>query len=291
VKIITDDRCTGYSREGHPERPARITTTVERLKSQTELPLTWVPPGNVEDAQILRAHSPELLARLEIPHDFDADTPFCENIPGFARASVGAALVALKAARDGENAFSLMRPPGHHATRDQAMGFCYLNNIAIAVLEALATGSKRVAAIDFDVHHGNGTEAILLDQPGCTYFSIHQFPCYPGSGSTDVGTNCFNYPVAPDAPRETYRATLARALGDLNNFQPDLIAVSAGFDAYARDPLADGSLLAEDFHWLGQSLRGLGAPFFSLLEGGYSRDLPELIFAYLKGVEGHKFHQ
>jgi acetoin utilization deacetylase AcuC-like enzyme len=184
-----------------------------------------------------------------------------------------------------------MRPPGHHATRDHAMGFCYLNNIAIAVLEAVSTGSKRVAVFDFDVHHGNGTEAILLDRPGCAYFSIHQFPCYPGSGSTNVGTNCFNYPVAPGTPRETYRAILDRAFGDLKKLRPDLVAVSAGFDAYARDPLAEGTLLAEDFHWLGQSLRGLNVPLFSLLEGGYSRDLPELIFAYLKGVEGNKFFQ
>jgi acetoin utilization deacetylase AcuC-like enzyme len=288
MKIITDELCTGYSREGHPERPGRITATVERLKSQTELPLAWAAPGGVTDAQILRAHSPELLARLRIPHDFDADTPFYENVAGFARASVGAALVALNAARDGENVFSLMRPPGHHATRDDAMGFCYLNNTAIAVLEAMATGSKRAAVFDFDVHHGNGTEAILLDRPGCAVFSIHQFPCFPDTGSTNVGDNCFNYPVAPGAPRETWCATLARALGDLKNFQPDLVAVSAGFDAYAGDPLADGALLAEDFHWLGRELRGLNVPLFSLLEGGYSRDLPELILAYLKGLEENK---
>jgi len=286
MKIITDERCTGYSREGHPERPERITATVEYLKSRTDLQLAWAAPGEATDAQLLRAHSPELLARLQIPHDFDPDTPFFEDIDVFARASVAAALDALNAARSGENAFSLMRPPGHHATRDQAMGFCYLNNVAIAVLEALATGSKRVAAFDFDVHHGNGTEAILLDRPGCACFSVHQHPCFPGTGAANVGENCFNYPVAPGTPRETYRATLARALGDLKNFRPVLVAVSAGFDAYARDPLADGTLLAEDFHWLGRSLRGLGVPFFSLLEGGYSHELPELIFAYLKGVEG-----
>jgi acetoin utilization deacetylase AcuC-like enzyme len=291
MKIITDERCAGYSREGHPERPERIIAAVERLKGQAELPLAWAAPGGVTDAQILRAHSPELLARLQIPHDFDADTPFYENIAGFARASVGAALEAMKAAHAGENVFSLMRPPGHHATRDRAMGFCYLNNIAIAALEAQATGSKRVAAFDFDVHHGNGTEAILLDRPGCAAFSIHQFPCFPGTGAVNVGGNCFNYPVAPSTPRETYRAILARALDDLKQFRPDLIAVSAGFDAYAHDPLADGTLLAEDFHWLGQSLRGLNVPLFSLLEGGYSHELPELIFAYLKGVEGHKFSQ
>ncbi len=286
VKIITDEHCAGYSRLGHPERPLRIIATLELLRNQTELPITWAAPGQVNDAQILRAHSAEHLARLNEPEDFDADTPFHENIGVYARASVAAALDALKAARAGENVFSLMRPPGHHAMRNRAMGFCYLNNIAIAVLEAAATGARRVAVYDFDVHHGNGTEAILLNHPGVAFFSIHQHPCYPGTGTANVGKNCFNYPVAPDAPREIYRATLARALGDLKKFRPDLVAVSAGFDAYVHDPLVRGALVLGDFYRLGQSLRALGAPLFSLLEGGYSRDLPELIFAYLKGVEG-----
>jgi acetoin utilization deacetylase AcuC-like enzyme len=286
MKIITDEKCAGYSCYGHPECPARITATVEGLKNQTELSIKWDAPGRVTDTQILRAHTSAMLARLTIPEDFDGDTPFFENISGYARASVAAALDALRAARHGENVFSLMRPPGHHATREQSMGFCYLNNIAIAVLEGLATGIGRVAIFDFDVHHGNGTEDILLNYEGTAFFSVHQFPAYPGTGVKNAGKNCFNYPVAPSAPRETYRATLARALGDLKNFRPDLVAVSAGFDAYARDPLAQGTLLTEDFHWLGGELRALKIPFFSLLEGGYSRDLPELIFAYLKGVEG-----
>ena len=286
MTIITDEPCTSYARAGHPERPQRITATAERLKSQTELALTWVAPGSVTDEQILRAHSPAMLARLAGPEDFDADTPYFENISGYARASVAAALAALKIARAGKNVFSLMRPPGHHATREKSMGFCYLNNIAIAVLEAVATGSKRVAVFDFDVHHGNGTEDILLNRPGLEFFSVHQHPAYPNTGAQNRGRNCFNYPVAPSATREVYRAALTHALGDLKHFRPDLVAVSAGFDAYARDPLADGPLLAEDFHWLGQTLRALNVPLFSLLEGGYSRDLPELIFAYLKGVEG-----
>jgi acetoin utilization deacetylase AcuC-like enzyme len=286
VTIITDEHCTSYARAGHPERPQRITATVERLKSQTELPLAWAAPTHANDEQILRAHSPAMLARLAVPEDFDADTPFFENISSYARASVAAALDALKIARTGENVFSLMRPPGHHATREKSMGFCYLNNIAIAVLEALATGTKRVAVFDFDVHHGNGTEDILLNRPGLEFFSVHQHPAYPNTGAANRGRNCFNYPVAPSATREIYRAALMHALGDLKHFRPDLVAVSAGFDAYARDPLADGPLLAEDFHWLGQTLRALNVPLFSLLEGGYSRDLPELVFAYLKGVEG-----
>ena len=283
--IITDEHCAGYSLHGHPERPQRITSTVERLKGQTELPLVWSAPGVAANEQILRAHSPEMLERLNVPEDFDGDTPFFDGIGDYARASVAAALEALKLAREGKTVFSLMRPPGHHATREKSMGFCYLNNIAIAVLEAAATGSKRVAVFDFDVHHGNGTEDILLNRPGIEFFSVHQHPAYPNTGAANRGRNCFNYPVAPSASRETYRAALTHALDDLKHFRPDLVAVSAGFDAYVRDPLADGTLLAEDFYWVGQELSALKIPFFSLLEGGYSRDLPELIFAYLKGVE------
>ncbi len=197
-----------------------------------------------------------------------------------------ASLDACKAALNGETVFSLMRPPGHHATRNKSMGFCYLNNVAIATLDALANGVKRVAVLDFDTHHGNGTEDILVNQAGVEFFSIHQHPDYPHTGASNAGRNCFNYPIVPGTPRLTYRAKLAMALDDLRSFHPDLIAVSAGFDAYVRDPLADGTLLPEDFYWLGQSLRAMNVPFFSLLEGGYSKDLPELIFAYLKGIAG-----
>lgn len=262
----------------------RVKATAERLRNQNELTIEWLTPSKVTDEQILRAHTPEMLARLKIPQDFDTDTPYFENIGDYARASAAAAIDAMKLARAGENAFSLMRPPGHHATHKHSMGFCYLNNIAIAALEALASGTERVAVFDFDVHHGNGTEDVLLDRAGAAFFSVHQFPCYPGTGQKNVGNNCFNYPVAPSTPRETWRATLARAMSDMKNFSPKLIGVSAGFDAYLRDPLADGTLLAEDFHWLGQELSAMKIPFFSLLEGGYSSDLPELIFAYLKGI-------
>jgi len=144
---------------------------------------------------------------------------FFPNIAERARASVGAGLQALKAARGGELAFSLMRPPGHHATRHRAMGFCYLNAVAIATLEALATGAKRVAVYDFDVHHGNGTEAILLNKPGAAFYSIHQFPCYPGTGARNVGDNCYNYPVPPKSPRQEYRKILSGALDQLKKIQ------------------------------------------------------------------------
>jgi acetoin utilization deacetylase AcuC-like enzyme len=288
MKIITDERCTGYGQPGHPERPERIKSTLEKLRGQTELKIIWSKPGPSDEQAILRAHTSQHVGRLNEPVDFDVDTPYFPKIAEYARASVGSALEALKAARAGESVFSLMRPPGHHATRERAMGFCYLNNIAIAVLEALATGAKRVAVYDFDVHHGNGTEAILLNKPGAAFFSIHQFPCYPGTGAANVGDNCFNYPVPPETPRDEYRQVLTNALEDLKRFKPDLVAVSAGFDAYARDPLAEETLEAEDYFWLSQSLRKLDVPVFSLLEGGYSDDLPELILAYLKGLDERK---
>lgn len=284
--LITDERCTGYSSPGHPERPARISRTLEKLKSQTELTCDWEKPAAVQDDMILRAHDRALLERVRQAEEFDGDTPAHPDILAHASRSAGGAVAAMRFAREGKAAFSLLRPPGHHATRDQAMGFCYMNGIAIAALEALATGTGSVAIFDFDVHHGNGTEAILLNRKHLTFASIHQHPCYPGTGTKDAGNNCFNYPVAPRTPREEYRNVIGRALKRLVEAKPALIGVSAGFDAYARDPLAQETLEAEDFYWIGQQLRKTGIPFFSVLEGGYSDDLPGLILAYLKGVDG-----
>jgi acetoin utilization deacetylase AcuC-like enzyme len=286
MKIITDSRCVEYSSPGHPERPARILATVDALKSVAAPSFVWAEPAPVSEISLLRAHSPQHLQRLAAPIEFDADTPAYPQIGAHARRSVGGALQALYSARAGEMAFSLMRPPGHHANQHQAMGFCYLNSIAIAALEARAAGFKRVAVFDFDVHHGNGTEDILVDEPGCTFISTHQHPCYPGTGASDRGGNCFNFPVAPATPRAGYRAALERALDRLKQCQPDLVAISAGFDAYRGDPLAEGTLEAEDFHWLGESLRQLSIPCFSVLEGGYSDDLPQLVLAYLSGLAG-----
>ncbi len=283
--IVTDSRCTAYQQFGHPERPQRISLTVDRLKAQTDLDLAWAEPAPVTEAHLERAHSGRHLERLRMPSDFDTDTAAHPDIRAHAERSAGGALHALRMAFESKPAFSLLRPPGHHATADRAMGFCYLNSVAIAVLEARAMGVGRVAVFDFDVHHGNGTEEILLDQDQCAFFSVHQFPAYPGTGSDSYG-NAHNYPVPPGAPREEYREALSAALADLKRFQPDLVAVSAGFDAYCGDPLSDAALQEEDFGWLGRSIRELGVPAFSVLEGGYSRDLPNLIFAYLRGLDG-----
>ncbi len=286
LKIITDEHCAEYAHPGHPERPERITRALAAMRADKVAHFEWLPAEPCAEEALLRAHTPEHLARLRQPADFDMDTPWFEHISDYARMSAGAAVQAMRLGRAGATVFSLMRPPGHHATRTRAMGFCYLNNAAIAALEALATGSKRVAVFDFDVHHGNGTEAILLNQPHAAFYSVHQHPCYPGTGARNTGNNCYNFPVPPQTARAHYLEVLESAISALAAFQPDLITVSAGFDAFAGDPLAQGTLQTADFRWLAQELRKLGIPLFSLLEGGYSQDLPALITAYLEGLAG-----
>jgi len=283
--IVCDSRCTLYHRPGHPERPERVRLSEAHLQAQKTLPVEWTEPVAATETQLLRAHSERHLARLDDPCDFDFDTPTHPDIKGHAIRSAGGALRALDAALGGQPAFSLMRPPGHHVTIERAMGFCYLNSIAIAALEALARGVGKVAVFDFDVHHGNGTEDILVDNTQCAYFSVHQYPAYPGTGGCSY-SNAHNYPVRPFAPRAEYREALTDALKDLRRFKPALIAVSAGFDAFSGDPLSAAPLEREDFQWLGESLRAMNVPLFSVLEGGYSGELPELILAYLTGVAG-----
>lgn len=287
MRIITDELCTSYRTPGHPERPERISRTQLRLRDQETLAVTWEEATPAPVAALTRAHDPQYLGMLEENDtDFDLDTPWHDGIYDLARRSAGAALQALAAARRGETVFSLMRPPGHHATRDAAMGFCYLGNAAIATQAALAGGCRRVAVYDFDVHHGNGTEDLLLGCSGAVFASVHQYPCFPGSGTSDRGTNVFNHPLPPLTPRQEYRQVLTAALERLVATRPELLIVSAGFDAYEHDPIAQETLTVEDFHWLGQQVRALDLPVCSLLEGGYSHDLPELIFAYLCGLAG-----
>jgi acetoin utilization deacetylase AcuC-like enzyme len=285
VIIFHDSRCTQYSAPGHPERPARIARTVPLLQDRHRT-WEWREPRSATSEELLRAHSREHIERIQkAAGDFDADTPVYPNIYDHARRSAGAAIDAARAALQGERAFSLMRPPGHHATRDRAMGFCYFSNIAIAALDALEHGAERVAIWDFDAHHGNGTKEIVAHNPRIAFASIHQFPAYPGTGAKSFA-NIDNYPVAPYSPRQQHVDVAERALEKLLKFKPDLLLVSAGFDAYSGDPLVQMTLEREDFATFGTWLRKIDIPVAATLEGGYSDDLPELIDAFLTSWSG-----
>ena len=284
MHVITDERCLGYSQPGHPERPQRVAGTLALLREQREIEIIWEEPLAVTDEAIARAHEQAHLQRIANPDGpLDGDTPDYPEIDAHARRSIGGGLRALELAREGKPNFSLLRPPGHHATRDQAMGFCYFNSIAITALAARAAGVDKVAVFDFDVHHGNGTEDILRTVEGTAFFSIHQHPAYPDTGQKSFD-NCHNYTVPPDTPNDGWRKTASTALADLKKFNPDLLCVSAGFDAYKRDPLCQQQLEVEDFTWIARQLRQLNKPQANLLEGDYSSDLPKLILAYLKGL-------
>lgn len=278
--VFHDPRCAEYSSAGHPERPARVTASAQYLREK-HADWEWRRPNEASAEALLRAHTASHLERIRAAaHDFDADTPAYEDICAHAARASGAACAVAASSLGGKRAFSLMRPPGHHATRNQAMGFCFFNHIAVAALDALAEGAQRVAIWDFDAHHGNGTEAIVAGNPGIAFASVHQFPGYPGTGARSLG-NIHNFPVAPCAARPLHREAVERALRALLEFQPDLLLISAGFDAFAGDPLTQMSLEADDFALFGRWLRETGVPAGAILEGGYSEELPWLIDAFL----------
>ncbi|HEX3729915.1 MAG TPA: histone deacetylase [Opitutaceae bacterium] len=284
--LLHDPRCADYETPGHPERPARVLESAAHLR-RAQPAWEWrTPPETLPDELLLLAHTPAHLRRLEQPRDFDPDTAWHPGIGAQARRAAASAHEASRhALAGGGPVFSLMRPPGHHACAEAAMGFCYLNSAAIAALAVRREHGLKVAVWDFDAHHGNGTEDILLGREGFLYSSVHQSPCYPGTGASDR-RNCRNWPVPPHASRASHLAALRASWEAVLAFQPGLVLVSAGFDAYARDPLTQLSLEAEDFAALGGWLAEGGAPAAAVLEGGYSPDLPRLIEAFLAGWQG-----
>ena len=269
---------------GHPERPDRLRAVLEALDdSGLDLDRRAAVEASVADLE--RLHPAGYVARILDASPaagltaLDADTILSPGSVRAARLAAGAVIDAVRAVARSETsrAFAAVRPPGHHAEPGQAMGFCLFSNVAVAARVAQAEGLARVAVIDFDVHHGNGTQAAFQDDDSLFLGSIHQAPLYPGTGAaseTGVGNNV-NAPVPPHAAREAWRAAFSGGLMPaLEAFRPDLILISAGFDAHRRDPLAHQSLEAGDFAWATRAVLEVarsctGGKVVSSLEGGY----------------------
>jgi acetoin utilization deacetylase AcuC-like enzyme len=279
VTLIFDRIATEFGQDSHPEQPTRLINTEAYLLDKHPNWL-WMLPRQATAEEVLRAHHPEHLERLRRPIDFDSDTPYYPGIDEHALRAAGAAIVAVDLALGGKQTFSLMRPPGHHATPTKAMGFCYLNSVAIAAEHALAIGCERVAIWDFDAHHGNGTEEIVSGNRRIRFASVHQFPGYPGTGNSSY-RNIFNWPVFPGSDAQAHVSAANQSLDCLLHFNPDLLLVSAGFDAFVLDPLTDMNLEQEHFAGFGRRPRQIGLPTAAILEGGYSSQLPMLVEAFL----------
>jgi acetoin utilization deacetylase AcuC-like enzyme len=277
TKIVYSEKCLGYG-TWHVEGPQRVKASHEILKAKG---YEFVQPSPACDEELLSVHDADYLFNVKKGLVEDSDTPAYANIYEFARLSVGGALLASKI-----NGFSLMRPPGHHVGGNGAAlgvytrGFCYLNNIAIAVKES----GKRTLILDIDGHHGNGTQEIFQGDKKVIYLSLHQSPNYPGTGDFTEG-NCINFALPGDFGGKRYLETLDKALSMVDLTKLEAVAVSAGFDTHLGD-LATLGLVERDYFEIGKRVARLKRPSFFVLEGGYvGEKVGSDIDSLLKGYE------
>ncbi|MBN1756471.1 histone deacetylase [bacterium] len=280
MKILYHPKCLEYRWYGHPESPERLEICADRLKEAGYSFLEPVPCGKDD---LLLAHSPDLIRAVKENTFQDYDTPNIPYMYDYAILSAGSAREAAVIALNGEHALSLMRPPGHHAKFNRVAGFCYFNNIAIATKKALDTAEK-VAILDIDVHHGDGTQSIFKGDYRVLYISLHQSPLYPGTG-TSSEDNCLNFPLPPLTGNEQYISVLEGALELIAQFKPSILGVSLGLDTLSEDHLAFISLTPPIFSIIGKMIEELGIKTFTIFEGGYSKDNGVAMVNYVKGLE------
>jgi acetoin utilization deacetylase AcuC-like enzyme len=270
----------------HPESPARLKAVLAGLSESEFKDVERITAPRAEDKHLTLVHPVHYVESVmgTIPpagrHALDGDTVVCPGSGEAALRAAGAVIAAVDAVVDGKarNAFCAVRPPGHHAEAAQAMGFCMFNNVAVGALHARANhGLERVAVIDFDVHHGNGTQHMFERDPNLFYASSHQWPLYPGTGAAEERGcgNVVNVPLRPYSGGEAFRSGFERQiLPALDRFKPDLVMISAGFDAHADDPLASLQLHEDDYEWVTAALLEVAEThakgrLVSTLEGGY----------------------
>jgi acetoin utilization deacetylase AcuC-like enzyme len=291
VTVFTHSSCLKHDPgPDHPETPARLRAILERLGKEQSVAVRDAAPAGLDP--LLAVHPQVYLASLEAMSARGGGALFLDTILSrdswaAVLGATGAVLAAVDhALENGSHAFAAVRPPGHHALAARGMGFCLVNNVVVAARHAQRAGREQVLIIDWDVHHGNGTQALVETDPTVRYVSLHQYPWYPGTGAADergVG-NVFNVPRGPGKPAALYVGDLWSAIvAATTDWSPDLVLVSAGFDAMSGDPLGGFTLEPEHYTDLTTRLRDRlpAVPIVGLLEGGY---IPERLAA---GVAAH----
>jgi len=285
--LITSDTYQNHNTgEGHPEKIDRVTAVIDNFKKLDNKNLIWKKPTKFDQSFLIKTHSSEYidLVSKSFPENglafLDGDTVVSPGSKDATKDAVGSIITAIDGVqnKDFKNAFCAVRPPGHHAEKDKAMGFCIYNNVAVGANYLIEKYKyNKVAIIDFDVHHGNGTQDIFYNNEKVLYISTHQYPYYPGSGSEkEKGkfNNVFNIPLEAGTTAEEYLNAYEHVLKKLKEFKPEFLLFSAGFDAHIDDPLAQLRLNSEDFYQLTKRTLDIVKSFcngnvVSILEGGY----------------------
>jgi acetoin utilization deacetylase AcuC-like enzyme len=285
--LITSDTYRNHNTgEGHPEKIDRVTAVIDNFKKLDNKNLIWKKPTSFDQDLLIKTHSLNYINQVQnsFPQNgfnfLDGDTVVSPGSKDATKDAVGSILTAIAGVqnKDFKNAFCAVRPPGHHAEKEKAMGFCIYNNVAVGANYLIEKYKyNKIAIIDFDVHHGNGTQDIFYDNEKVLYISTHQYPYYPGSGSEkEKGkyNNIFNIPLEAGTTAVEYLNAYEHVLNKLKEFKPEFLLFSAGFDAHIDDPLAQLRLSSEDFYTLTKRTLEISKPFcngnvVSILEGGY----------------------